>query len=60
MGNMLVFSTIVLSIAASTYYSDKSFIINLWDQLNKEHEKELDHEQINDLNELNSTLQSQE
>jgi len=35
MGNMLVFSTISLSVIASTYYSDKSFIIELWEQLNE-------------------------
>jgi hypothetical protein len=34
MGNMFVFTTITLSIIATTYYSDKTFIINLWDQLN--------------------------
>jgi hypothetical protein len=34
MGNMFVFTTITLSIVATTYYSDKTFIINLWDQLN--------------------------
>lgn len=34
MGNMFVFTTITLSIVATTYYSDKAFIINLWDQLN--------------------------
>ena len=46
MGNMLVFSTVMLSIVASTYYSDKSFIMELWEQLNEDHQHQLDTDEI--------------
>ena len=56
MGNMIVFTTISLSVFATTYYSDRSFITGLWQQINERNEDELDHDEKKDIHEINHAL----